>query len=250
MCFSRERSTLRLIESDARILLAIPKKIGDKLVNKTWLAHTRGRCTNVSEGLITLRMQHRWSCGEGWEKQPTIYLVERIWWCTILCLAGEECVRLHWEDVPRMVQPLSAGCAKDDSSEIIKRMTLARSSRDSASVCWRCPCAILSWDSTGRWILWRCPFRLFVQRNQSKCVATEQVYVRYASQRNKSMSVVWIYFQGVVCPTTTVVHGGVLSTIVVVRNSSYYCVEKPSRAKPPLLGGLDWLDTYEEDWTD
>ena len=59
MCFSRERSTLRLIESDARILLAIPKKIGDKLVNKTWLAHTRGRCTNVSEGLITLRMQHR-----------------------------------------------------------------------------------------------------------------------------------------------------------------------------------------------
>ena len=44
----------------------------------TWLAHTRGRCTNVFKGVINLRIQHRGSCGEGGEKQPTIYLVEHI----------------------------------------------------------------------------------------------------------------------------------------------------------------------------
>ena len=36
----------------------IPKKIGDKLVYKTWLAHARGRCTNVSEELATWRILH------------------------------------------------------------------------------------------------------------------------------------------------------------------------------------------------
>ena len=79
--------------------------------------------TNVSEELATWRILHCWSRGEGGEKQPTIYLVECIWWCTISCLAGEECVRIHWKDVPRMVQPLFAGCAKDDSIEFIKRQS-------------------------------------------------------------------------------------------------------------------------------
>ena len=34
---------------------------------------------NVSEGVMTLRMQHCGSCDEGGEKQPTAYLVEHIW---------------------------------------------------------------------------------------------------------------------------------------------------------------------------
>ena len=35
--------------------------------------------------------------------------------------SGGRSVRIHCEDVPRMVQPLCAGCVKDDSYEIIKR---------------------------------------------------------------------------------------------------------------------------------
>ena len=118
-CFSRKKTILRCIEKDAQFLLAIPKKRSQVSAN-TWLAHTRGRCTNVFKGVINLRIQHRGSCGEGGEKQPAIYLVEHIWWCIIWCLAGEDWVCIHCNDVPRMVQPLCAGCAKDDSIEFIK----------------------------------------------------------------------------------------------------------------------------------
>ena len=43
MCFSREMSTLRLIEKNAQILLAIPKKIGVKFVQTLgWPMHGGG----------------------------------------------------------------------------------------------------------------------------------------------------------------------------------------------------------------
>ena len=43
MCFSPEVTTLRLIERDAQILLAIPKKIGDKFVQTLgWPMHGGG----------------------------------------------------------------------------------------------------------------------------------------------------------------------------------------------------------------
>ena len=87
-------------------------------------------------------------------------------------------------------------------------------------------------------------------------------YVRYASQRNKSMSVVWIYRRSVVCSTTTFVHGGVHSTIVFVRDFFYYCVEDfwstdqlhvrwvvCQKSRYYCLGGLDSFRHLWPGWT-
>ena len=144
------------------IPFSFPEKIGN-----TWLAHARGRCINVSEGLITLRIQHCGSCDEGGEKWPTIYLVEHIWWCIIWWLAGEDWVRIHCNDVPRMVQPLSAGCAKDDSIEFIKWRS------------WGVPCAILSWGVTERLngeILF-CDYVRFLSAQRNHLVCAEDFYL-------------------------------------------------------------------------
>ena len=43
-------------------------------------------------------------------------------WTSAYGDAGEDCVCIHWNNVPRMVRPLYAGCAKNDSIEIIKRL--------------------------------------------------------------------------------------------------------------------------------
>ena len=158
--------------------LSPPSKSCYESVNKSksldWIIH-KGRHTNVSEGLITLRMQHRWSCGEGWEKQPTIYLVERIWWCTI----WGKSVFVY---IGKMFRVWSNRCLP-----VARRINLSRSSRDRAMVCWRYLQYVQFYpESTERFILWLCPLRLFCSKEPVgvRCVymlnGTNLLYVRYA----------------------------------------------------------------------
>ena len=145
----------------------------------------------------------------------TVYLVEHIWWCTICLLAGYDWVSIHCNDVPRMVQPLSAGCAKDDSIEIIKRSDYGVLKMVENNSVLRVQRKILFFDYV-RFLRFLCFLSfLFTQRNRL-CA------LRIFAQRNNFMSV-----EG--------------------RNgrerNRRYCLGRVGLTRH-LWGGLDWLDTY------